>query len=254
MNKKINKKAKNHQMNDYWIHGYHACAAALNNTNRQKNLLIMTKEVSEKLSTIFNIKDFDFEYRILSRQEVDKYLGRDTNHQGIGLNVKKIEKESIKEFIHNLPKDISTIVILDQLEDSQNVGAIFRSALAFNINGIIMTESNSVGENSFVAKTASGALDIVPFTVINNISNVVKFLKETGYWIYGLDGGASLSLETTKFPKKIALVLGSESKGMRNITSTLCDELIRIDINSEVESLNVSNSAAITFYHLSNSN
>ena len=253
MNKKTNKKAKNLQINDYWLNGYHACVAAINNADRQKNLLIMTKEVSEKLSKNFDIQKFDFEHRIVSRHEIDKYVGREINHQGIGLNVRRIEKVNIKDFVKNLPQDISTIAILDQLEDSQNVGAIFRSALAFNINGIIMTESNSVGENSFVAKTASGALDIVPFTVINNISNIIKFLKECGYWIYGLDGKSSMVLEKTKFPNKIALVLGSESKGMRNITSTLCDELIRININPEIESLNVSNTAAIAFYHLSTS-
>ena len=251
MNKKFNKKAKNQEMSDYWLYGYHACIAAINNANRQKNLLITTREVAEKLSKKFEIKDFNFDHRILSRQEVDKYLGREMNHQGIGLNVKKIEKENIKNFIKNLPRNISTIAILDQLEDSQNVGAIFRSARAFNVNGIIMTESNSVGENSFVAKTASGALDMIPFTSVNNISNVFKFLKDNGYWIYGLDGESTKILEKTKFPNKIALVLGSESKGMRNITSTLCDELIKININSEIESLNVSNTAAIAFYHLS---
>ena len=252
MNKKTNKKAKNQQMSDYWIHGYHACAAAINNKNRQKNLLIMTKEAEEKLSKEMSVKEFDFDHRIVNRHEVEKYVGRDINHQGIGLNVKKIEKINIKEFILSLPQKNSTIVILDQLEDSQNVGAIFRSACAFNINGIVLTESGTVSENSFVAKTASGALDKVPFTSINNISNVIKQLKDNGYWVYGLDGSSSKTFDTIEFPKKIALVFGSESKGMRNITSSLCDEILKIDINTEIESLNVSNSAAISFYYLNN--
>ena len=98
MNKKINKKAKNQQMNDYWLHGYHACTAAINNTIRQKNLLVMTKEVEEKLSKEMSVKQFDFEHRIVNKHEIEKYVGRDTNHQGIGLNVKKIEKIS-KKFI-----------------------------------------------------------------------------------------------------------------------------------------------------------
>ena len=254
MNKKINKKAKNQQMNDYWLHGYHACAAAIKNTFRHKNLLVMTKEAEEKLSQEMSVEEFDFEYIIVNRHEIDKYVGRDINHQGIGLNVKKIAKVNIKEFILRLPQDNSTIVILDQLEDSQNVGAIFRSALAFNINGIILTESGTVSENSFVAKTASGALDKVPFTSINNVSNAIKQLKDSGYWVYGLDGSSSKTIDTTDFPKKIALVFGSESKGMRNITSSLCDEILKIDINKEIESLNVSNSAAISFYYLSKKN
>ena len=121
-----------------------------------------------------------------------------------------------------------------------------------NINGIVLTESGTVSENSFVAKTASGALDKVPFTSINNISNVIKQLKDNGYWVYGLDGSSSKTFDTIEFPKKIALVFGSESKGMRNITSSLCDEILKIDINTEIESLNVSNSAAISFYYLNN--
>ena len=96
MNKKTNKKAKNHQMSDYWLHGYHACTAAINNTNRHKKLLIMTKEVEEKLSKEMSVKEFDFEHRIVNRHEIEKYVGRDINHQGIGLNVKKIEKVNIK--------------------------------------------------------------------------------------------------------------------------------------------------------------
>jgi len=254
MNKKTNKKAKNQQISDYWLHGYHACAAAINNRIREKNLLIMTKEVQEKLSKEMSVKEFDFEHRIVNRHEIEKYVGRNINHQGIGLNVKKIEKINIKEFIRSLPEENSTIVILDQLEDSQNVGAIFRSALAFNINGIILTESGTVSENSFVAKTASGALDKVPFTSINNISNVIKQLKDSGYWVYGLDGSSKKTFDAVDFPKKIALVFGSESKGMRNITSSLCDEILKIDINKEIESLNVSNSAAISFYCLSKKN
>ena len=254
MNKKYNKKAKNQQMSDYWLYGYHACAAAINNSIRQKNLLIMTKEVEGKLLESIPIEDFNFERRIVNRHEIEKYVGKDVNHQGIGLNVKKIEKVNIKEFILRLPQDYSSIVILDQLEDSQNVGAIFRSALAFNINGIILTESGTVSENSFVAKTASGALDKVPFTSINNISNAIKQLKESGYWVYGLDGSSSKTFDEVDFPKKIALVFGSESKGIRNITSSLCDEILKIDINKEIESLNVSNSAAISFYYLSKKN
>ena len=99
MNKKINKKAKNQQMSDYWLHGYHACIAAINNTIRQKNLLIMTKEVEVKLSKEMSVKEFDFEHRIVNRHEIEKYVGKDINHQGIGLNVKKIERINIKEFI-----------------------------------------------------------------------------------------------------------------------------------------------------------
>ena len=120
----------------------------------------------------------------------------------------------------------------------------FRSALAFNIDGIILTDNNSVSENSFLAKTASSAIDKVPFTKIQNISSCVKKLKENGYWIYGLDMKAKSSITDIKFPKKVVFVMGSQSKGMRQITSSLCDENVKIKINNNLESLNVSNAGS----------
>ena len=153
-----------------------------------------------------------------------------------------------------LNKEASIIFLLDQLDDPQNVGAIFRSALAFDIDGIILTDHNSVAENSFLAKTASSAIDKVPFTKIQNISSCVKILKDKGYWIYGLDMKAQSSITDIKFPNKIVFVLGSESKGMRRVTSSLCDENLKIKISDNLESLNVSNTAAIMMFYVSNIN
>ena len=119
---------------------------------------------------------------------------------------------------------------MDQLEDSQNVGAIFRSALAFNLDGIILTQDNSVNENSFLTKAASSAIDKVSFTKIKNISSCIKILKESGYWIYGLEMNAGKSLKEIEFPKKAVVILGSEHKGLRKITTSLCDDLIKIEI------------------------
>jgi len=252
MKNKSRKIPKRQQNSIFWVYGYHATVAALRNINRRKNELLLTTDAQKK---IIQEKDLnilsEIKQKILTRVEIDNLVGKNINHQGICLSVEKIQKKTIKEFISEQDENNSTLVLLDQLEDSQNVGAIFRSALAFNINGIILTENQSVNENGFIAKSACGGLDKVPFTYISNLSSAIKTLKENGYWIYGLDGKAKKLISEIDFPKKTVLVLGSESDGMRKITASLCDELVKIKISDELESLNVSNTAAVAFYHLS---
>ena len=252
MKNKSRKIPKRQQNSIFWVYGYHATVAALRNINRRKNELLLTTDAQKK---IIQEKDLnilsEIKQKILTRVEIDNLVGKNINHQGICLSVEKIQKKTIKEFISEQDENNSTLVLLDQLEDSQNVGAIFRSALAFNINGIILTENQSVNENGFIAKSACGGLDKVPFTYISNLSSAIKTLKENGYWVYGLDGKAKKLISEIDFPKKTVLVLGSESEGMRKITASLCDELVKIKISDELESLNVSNTAAVAFYHLS---
>jgi 23S rRNA (guanosine2251-2'-O)-methyltransferase len=252
MKNKSRKIPKRQQNSIFWVYGYHATVAALRNINRRKNELLLTTDAQKK---IIQEKDLnilsEIKQKILTRVEIDNLVGKNINHQGICLSVEKIQKKTIKEFISEQDENNSTLVLLDQLEDSQNVGAIFRSALAFNINGIILTENQSVNENGFIAKSACGGLDKVPFTYISNLSSSIKTLKENGYWVYGLDGKAKKLISEIDFPKKTVLVLGSESDGMRKITASLCDELVKIKISDELESLNVSNTAAVAFYHLS---
>ena len=249
--KKRSKKTQKRQQNQiFWIYGYHATVAALKNPNRRKNELFLTPDAQKKVVQEKSLNINKLKQKILSRVEIDNLVGRNINHQGICLSVEKMQKKSVKEFLNEQDENNSTIVLLDQLEDSQNVGAIFRSALAFNINGIILTENQSVNENGFIAKAASGGLDKVPFTYISNLASAIKTLKDNGYWVYGLDGKAEKEIYKINFPNKTVLVLGSESDGMRKITTNLCDELIKIKINDQLESLNVSNSAAIAFFYL----
>ena len=250
MKKRSKKTQKRQQNHIFWIYGYHATVAALKNPNRRKIKLLLTIDAQKKIVQEKDLNIGELKQEILTRAEIDNLVGKNLNHQGICLSVEKIQKKSIREFLDEQDKDNSIIVLLDQLEDSQNVGAIFRSALAFNINGIILTENKSVNENGFMAKSASGGLDMVPFTYISNLASAIKTLKDSGYWVYGLEGKAEKEIHKINFPNKTVLVLGSESDGMRKITINLCDELIKIKINNQLESLNVSNSAAIAFFHL----
>ena len=251
MKNKSGKTQKRLKNSIFWIYGYHATVAALRNSNRRKYELLITLDAQKRISQENNLNALnEVKQKILSRVEIDNLVGKNINHQGICLSVEKIQKKSIKEFISEQNEKYSTLVLLDQLEDSQNVGAIFRSALAFNIDGIILTENQSVSENGFIAKSACGGLDKVPFTYISNLSSAIKTLKDNGYWVYGLDGMAKKLINEIDFPNKTVLILGSESDGIRKITSSFCDELIKIKISDQLESLNVSNTAAVVFYHL----
>ncbi len=254
MSKRSKKLPKKRQNSDYWIYGHHAVVGALINENRVKYEVYFTSEAEKKLKKEIKLQNINVISIKKTRDEIDLLLKGISNHQGICVRVEKIQTPQLSDFIKNLNEEKSIIFLLDQLEDPQNVGAIFRSALAFNIDGIILTNSNSVTENSFLAKTASSAIDKVPFTKIQNISSCIKILKDNGYWIYGLDMRAKSSITDIKFPKKTVFVLGSENKGMRKITATLCDESLKIKMNDSLESLNVSNTAAIMMFYVSNIN
>ena len=252
MSKRSKKLPKKRQNSDYWIHGHHAVVGALTNDNRIKYEICFTSEAEKKLRGEVKLENIKIKTKRKTREEIDLILKGISNHQGVCVRVDKIQTPCLSDFINNLKKDRSVILLLDQLNDPQNVGAIFRSALAFSIDGIIMTDNNSVTENSFLTKTASSAIDKVPFTKIKNISSCVKILKNNGYWIYGLDMRAQNSITDVHFPRKVVFVLGSESKGMRKITSAICDEKLKIKMSDKLESLNVSNTAAILMFYISN--
>ena len=254
MSKRPKKLAKKRQNSGYWIYGHHAVVGALMNENRVKYEVYFTSEAEKKLKNEIKLENTNVITIKKTRDEIDFLLKGISNHQGICLRVEKIQTPQLSDFIKNLNEERSIIFLLDQLEDPQNVGAIFRSALAFNIDGIILTNNNSVTENSFLAKTASSAIDKVPFTRIQNISSSIKILKDNGYWIYGLDVKAKNSITDIKFPKKTVFVLGSENKGIRKITASLCDESLKIKMSDNLESLNVSNTAAIMMFYVSKIN
>ena len=249
-NKKSPKKSHN---NEYWMYGYHAVAAALSNDSRVKSELLVTSEAHKRLkSDKTTLLPKGLKVTISQRSEIEHVLGKGFTHQGICLKVEKNKKIDFKDFLKSINTDHSNIIILDQLEDAQNVGAIFRSALGFSIDGIILTENQSVHENHFIAKTACGGIDKVPFTSVSNLSSTLKILKENGYWVYGLDGNATKKITDLDFAKKSAFIFGSESDGMRHLTKNSCDETLKIEINNNLESLNVSNSAAVLFFYLNN--
>ena len=147
MRNKLKKPLKKRQNSEYWIYGHHAVVAALKNEKREKYEIVFTTEAKKKLEKEINLQELKLIKKIKNRDEIENLLGEKSNHQGICLKANKIANQELKELISNIKSDNALIVLLDQLEDPQNVGAIFRSALAFNLNGVIMTENNSVNEN-----------------------------------------------------------------------------------------------------------
>nr|CAH7724708.1 unnamed protein product [Callosobruchus chinensis] len=174
-------------------------------------------------------------------------LSKGANHQGIALNVAPILCNLSIEEVAERSNDSSTIVILDQVTDTHNIGSILRNSACFNANAFVLPHNHSPSENASIAKAASGALDIVPLIYITK--NI--YLKKVGYWCYGFDCNAKGNIDEIKsFEKKRVIIFGSEEKGMRRLVKENCDYLLKIPMSNVIDSLNVSNAAAIGLYSI----
>lgn len=228
------------------IYGKHAARAAMANPMRKIKRVLVTKntrdELGEKLfSAIKNLQ-------IADARKLDDLLPREAVHQGIALECEPLSQPSLGEWLgqgHDKP-----VLLLDQVSDPHNIGAILRSAAAFDAGAVITTGRNAPAESGVMAKAASGALELMPLITVGNLVQAIELLKKSGYWIYGLDGEAKQSINTLKLDKRSALVLGAEGRGLRRLTGEHCDILVRLPISERMESLNVSNAAAVALYEL----
>lgn len=228
-----------------WLYGYHPVVAALQNPRRTVLRLLMTKETAGELA---NTLHKEVEYESVSRADIDQLLPKGAVHQGIAALVQPLPDF----YVEDLPeKDSSLVVLLDQVTDPHNVGAILRSAAAFGADAVLMTERNAPEATGTLAKSASGALELVPLACVSNLARTMQDLKDKGYWCVGMDGRADKTLREADLPKKIVLVMGSEGYGLRRLTAENCDFMVKLPISPKVESLNVSNAAAIALYDLS---
>lgn len=243
---------KNRNTNDrYWIIGKHAVESALKNTKRIKDRLCITKEAS----LLLDLRDVQIKPEYMTRSEISKLSDNQNTHQGIALLVKFLEKNNLNTYLENNVNKKKLFIILDQITDPQNIGAIIRSASAFSASGIIALEKYSPNENSIMAKAAVGALEFLPIFKVANLTQTLKKLKQYNFWSIGLDSNAKQSLKQLSeksdiFTENIALVMGNESKGLRELVKTNCDMTAKIDISSSMESLNVSAALAITLYEI----
>ena len=237
--------------NTLWLYGTHAVEAALANPDRRKHRLVCTTKAPESLQIPEYAMKTGLNAEILDRTDIDKICGEDAVHQGLALLVSPLKDLHVEDLI-DLVQDhtLSTILVLDQATDPRNIGAVMRSARAFGADGIIIQDRNSPPETGTMAKAASGALETIPLVRATNLARALWALKDAGYWVSGLDGYADLSIDDANISEKSVIVLGAEGTGLRRLTRETCDQTVKIPINPEAESLNLSNAAAIALYAL----
>ncbi|HSB59564.1 MAG TPA: 23S rRNA (guanosine(2251)-2'-O)-methyltransferase RlmB [Methyloceanibacter sp.] len=223
------------------LYGIHAVEAALANRNRTIFRLLATENAARRLEPAIRARGVKVE-DALPRQ-LDRLLGSDAVHQGVVLETAQlppVELEALR------PEGI--LLVLDQVTDPQNVGAVLRSAAAFGAAGVVMPERHTAPFTGALAKAASGALDIVPVILVGNLAQALVQLGEAGFLRVGLAEQGAEPLEAAELTLPLALVLGAEGKGLRQLTREHCDRLCRISTKGALASLNVSNAAAIALH------
>jgi 23S rRNA (guanosine2251-2'-O)-methyltransferase len=220
------------------IYGFHSVAAALKAPQRELIRLYATPAAAERLSA--EIAARGIETRIMSVEEISARAPRAAVHQGVLLEALPLAPIDIDELPAN-----GLVLILDQITDPQNVGAILRTAAAFAVDALVTTERNSPEFTDALAKSASGGLEYVPICSVANLARALADLGDMGYWRVGLDSGARAKLTGTALSRPLALVLGAEGQGLRRLTRERCDLVARLELPGAIKSLNVSNACAI---------
>lgn len=223
--------------------GHHAVEAALKNPARSHRKLWATREAIAELDGELPA-DFPLEYA--SGADLARLVARDAPHQGLVLDCEPLEDVWLDDVMDGDPA--RPLVVLDSVTDPHNVGAILRSAAAFNAAAVITQDRHAPPESGALAKSASGALEVVPWVRVVNLSRALEEMAEAGYWRIGLAGQAKSTLAQALPAGPVALVLGAEGEGMRHNITQHCDALARLPISNQMESLNVSNAAAIALY------
>lgn len=224
-----------------YLYGLHTVRAALDNPLRVKKELLATTNALSRLNEIGQIGKV--KVRETTPKELDRLLGGDAVHQGAALEVDPVSRFGLNDI-----QQLKLVVVLDQLTDPHNVGAILRTACAFGADAVITTARHSPQETGVMAKAASGALDLVPMIEVTNLASALETLKERGLIVLGFDSDAPAPLRPRTDDRPLAVVLGAEGKGLRQRTRELCDEMVRLDMPGPIKSLNVSNAAAIALF------
>jgi len=242
MRRKARASSSPHNKPRFW--GRHPVAAALANPERVVRKIWVTHEAASAF-------DFPKDLQVTFAEVAD--LGRlvpgDAPHQGIVAEVDPLEDLFLGDVLMQAPEGtLATLLLLDQVTDPHNVGAILRSAAAFDALAIVTQDRHAPPESGALARAASGALEIVPWVRVVNLARALDEIGEAGVWRIGLAGDADTPLARALGPTRLALVLGAEGEGMRQNTAAHCDALARLPIGDRIESLNVSNAAAIALY------
>jgi 23S rRNA (guanosine2251-2'-O)-methyltransferase len=229
-----------------WLYGHHAVAAALGNPARRLRRLLLTEEGEAAIGKILP-PSWAVSPERVDRGRLDHLLGRDVVHQGAALLADPLAPPSLQSVLEKT----GVIIVLDQVTDPRNVGAIMRSAAAFGASAVITQDRNAPEETGGLAKAASGALETMPLLRAVNIARTIIALKAANVWCIGLDAAGKALSGQAFADRRVALVLGAEGEGLRRLTRETCDEIAGLTIKGAVESLNVSAAAAVALYELS---
>jgi 23S rRNA (guanosine2251-2'-O)-methyltransferase len=234
----------------FWIYGHHAVTSALGNPKRRIRRLLATAQAAAEFLASSTLPPGLAPEKIEAAALAGMLAGGSV-HQGLAALVDPLPMIDLGELLEDIPADSPAhLVILDQVTDPQNVGAILRSASAFGAAGLILTERNAAPESGVLAKAASGALDHLPVVRVVNLARAIEAVKQAGFWCLGLAGEGDKTLAEAKPTGRIALVLGAEGTGLRRLTRDHCDQLLRLPTAGPIDQLNVSNAAAVALYEL----
>ena len=226
-----------------YLYGLHTVRAALDNPARKHVKLMASRNALMRLELEEDGSNAPCPIEMISPRQLDKLVGSDAVHQGAILESKPLEPLPLDDL-----GDTKLVIVLDQVTDPHNVGALMRSAVAFGAGALITTNRHSPSESGVLAKSASGALEFLSLIEVKNLGNTIETLNAQGFQTIGLDSEGPADMETTISGKKIALVMGAEGKGLRQKTRTLVSDLARLDMPGAIHSLNVSNAGAIALF------
>ncbi len=241
-----------------WLCGKHPIFSILQKKRRKIFTILVTQNTSSELedflqkNSLTNLKPL---VKIADNDKIETLLGKNQVHQGFAINCSALptkNQHQLLEELYKLPQGtaLPTLLLLDQISDPHNVGAIIRSAISFGATKIIFCDHHAPKENATIVKASAGTIEAADLFVVTNFSNLFEKLKKIGYWCVGLAGEGTTPIEKIKEYKNIAIVVGSEGDGIRDLVKKNCDLLTKITIDTQVESLNASVAAAIALYEL----
>lgn len=231
----------------YWLYGRHSCKAALGNSYRKIKQVLVTRNAADKMREELD-KLVDI-VEVLDDRKLSQKLTKDAVHQGIAMLVEPLNDGNVD--YRALAERTNIVILLDEVTDPHNIGAILRSASAFGAGAVLTTFRNSPPEGGVLAKSASGALEWVRYLRIRNLVKSIEELKLEGFQVVGLAGESDAQISAAFSAEKVAIVMGAEGKGLRQVTADACDVLAKIPMDSRQESLNVSNATAIALWEAS---
>ena len=237
----------------FLIVGKHAVLEALKNPNRKIERVFLTEDAQKKLNrenqNLNLFKKINVFYK--SRKELDNLCGRDeTAHQGLVAEVEQLEEITLKEFIIDNKKKNINLLALEEVTDPRNIGSIIRSAVAFNIDGIIVKERSFPSKSKLLYKSASGGAEHIKIFQVSNVNTALKYLKTKDFWVSAFDVSAQKDFTKHKWNGKNILLFGSEGYGIKAKTLENADFRFRVDMNNSIESLNISNTVSVVCHHI----